>query len=221
VLEPLAASGDTEHRPAGLLTLGRLAVLDGDRPAARRWLTDAMETGDPETEADARVELGRLLAESGDLAASREVLTPLGDRRDATGTQAEDILGELSAGARIVPPALPPRPGAASRALPRSRRTAVPPVVIQGQVEVVPPPGPGPGPAQGARSPGLAPLPPAVLAALATIAEAEGQLAEAGYWRHALASLPGSGPSPAGDGHRAEGGHDGGPAVSGPDHQSG
>ena len=58
----------------------------------------------------------------------------------------------------------------------------------------------------------LTPLPRAVLAALADIADIEGLPTEASYWRDLLASLPEAQPSAATGGHGAQSGHD---SVSG------
>jgi len=233
VLEPLAASDDTEHRPVGLLWLGRLAVQDKDLAASRRWLTAAIEAGDPEVEADARLELGLLLAESGQLEESREILTPVLSQRGSARVRAEEILGELTAGERIVPPALPRIRSVPARPVLSPGRPPRGPV-IPGEVEretpaepaaqaaSAPVAEPAPPAAPAAKSPGLVPLPPAVLTALAQIAEAEGELAEVGYWRAVLASSQKAQRSEAASGHGAEGGHDGASgAVGGPGHQGG
>ena len=212
ILEPLADSADAEHRAGGLLLLGRLAVQNNDATAGKRWLTAAVEAGDPEVENEARLELGRLLAESGDPEGSRRALTPLLDQDGTARAEAEDRLGELTAAETFAPPA--------RRPLPRGRPDAIPLARAAGTAAETPaPPAPLTPPAPASETPGLAPLPPAVLAALVDIAEADGQVTEAAYWRGVLASLP---PRPerlpAGR-SGAEVGHHGHPAVSRPHHE--
>ena len=138
--------------------LGLLAAQDRDVPAARRWLTAAIDAGEPDIEEQARYELGRLLAETGDPAGARQVLTPQPGQDGSGRPRAEEILGELAAAERITGPA-PVSPAAST--VPLSPRPAPPP---------------------------LPPLPSALLAALADIAEADGKPAEAQYWRQRLAA---------------------------------
>jgi tetratricopeptide (TPR) repeat protein len=183
VLEPLAASGDTEHRPAGLLLLGRLAWQDKDTGDARRWLTAAIEAGDREVEAEARSELGQMLAQAGEIEASREVLSPLLGQTGAASRQAEEFLGTLSSVQSAAGPAPAPRRAIAGRRAGPAVTTSTSPAPVPGK-----PP-----------RPGLTPLPPVVLALLAEVADADGQPAEAEYWRSILPRAQGpAGASPVG-----------------------
>jgi len=200
VLEPLAALDDAEHRPAGLLLLGRLAAQSRDAEGSRRWFTAAIEAGDDGVAAEARLDLGRMLAEAADLEGSREILTPLLDQRGSLQAEAAAILGELTAGENAVPPAQPVRPAPVRPALPPGKPAPAPPASRPSAART-----------------GLAPLPAVVLAGLAEIAEAEGQRAEAEYWRGALVSARAAEASAGGDG--ADAGDDGGPGASvGPHH---
>jgi predicted negative regulator of RcsB-dependent stress response len=156
VLAPLVGSEDTEHRPHALLLLGRMAVHEDDDPTARRWLSDAVETGNQEVEGDARQELAELQWRAGDITDARRILElpdgePAGDRR-----RRQTVLGELE-------PAEEPRPTEepGSTEQPRPTEAAAEP----------------------AARPALPPLPAAVLSALATLAEIEGDPAEAVFWR--------------------------------------
>jgi predicted negative regulator of RcsB-dependent stress response len=224
VLEPLAASDDSEHRPAGLLLLGRLARHDKNSEAARQWLTAAIEASDRDVEGEARQELGQLLAEAGEIESSRQVLAPLVGLRSAAGAQAEAFLGELTVAGHAAPPTPPPaRPAIAGLPAPvipaaRAGGTAFtgesPPAGETAPADTAQPPG-------RAARPTLTPLPPAVLSLLAEIADADGQPAEAEYWRAALARLcDAAGVSPAGGSEGVERYHHRRFAtVSWPDHQ--
>jgi len=182
VLEPLAASDDSEHRPAGLLLLGRLAWQDKDIEDGRRWLTAAIEAGDREVEAEARSELGQMLAQAGEIEASREVLSPLIGQSSAASGRAEAFLGTLTGVPDAAAPAPSGRPALAGRrAVPAETTTA----------------SPAPAPGKPSR-PGLTPLPSAVLSLLAEVADADGQPAEAEYWRGLARAQDPAGASPAG-----------------------
>jgi cellulose synthase operon protein C len=205
VLEPLAASYDSEHRPAGLLLLGRLARHDKDGEGARRWLTAAIGAGDRDVEIDARQELGQLLAEAGDIDGSRQILEPLVGLRSVAGAHAEALLGELTAAENAAPltspsvrpaiapplaPVIPAGPAAGAavtgEALPAGETAIAGGPALAGPAE---PPGKAPRPT-------LTPLPPAVLSLLADVADADGQPAEAEYWRAALARAWGAAAAP-------------------------
>jgi tetratricopeptide (TPR) repeat protein len=62
LLEAVAATVGSEHRPGALLLLGQLASLAGSAVAARSWFDQAMAAGDPEVAAEARSELADLPA---------------------------------------------------------------------------------------------------------------------------------------------------------------
>ena len=174
-----------------------------------------------------------MLAEAADLEGSRDILTPLLDQPGSLQAEAAAILGELTAGENAAPPVQPVRPTPVRRAI-----SPVPPPQAPApretsretgpEAEVKPPrtarsaPPAKPAPAQPASRParartGLAPLPAALLAGLAEIAQTEGELTEAEYWRGALISAKAAEASASGD--SADAGDDAGPGASvGPHH---
>lgn len=172
VLAPLVDSADTEHRPFALLLLGRMAAHEDDDPTARRWLTEAVETAHPEVESEARQELAELRWRAGDIGAAREILAlPGQDLRGAGRRRGQTVRGELEPAEETSPA----EETALAKATTPAPAPASAPVSASGSA---PAPAPAPSP-----RPALPPLPRAVLAALADLAELEGDLPEAGFWR--------------------------------------
>ena len=164
VLLPLAESEETEHRPASLLMLGRMAAHQGNGGAARRWFADAIEGGDPEVEQIARRELAEILFDSGDIAGARRVqeLPDISSQAPITISGPPDPLSleapvrKATAPEAPVPQALVPQVPAPAALVPEVARVVLPP------------------------------LPIALLAGIAELAEIEGDPIEGAYWRGLL-----------------------------------
>lgn len=160
LLRALAASPDREFRPSGLLLLGRLAGLDGDIRAARRWLEEAIATDDADVAAEALAELDEFPASS--------VPGSISNRLEESGTAPAKSCD--SSGSTVVPGETD---DAGPVAIGASRQSGIDSVSRSDAEDSD----------TTAKLPGL---PARILMLLAAVADAEGQTAEADSWRQRI-----------------------------------
>ncbi|MEW2125590.1 tetratricopeptide repeat protein [Streptomyces sp. NPDC007259] len=165
VLLPLARSDDTEHRPQALLLLGRVLAADNRPEEAYPWLEAAIECagGDGDTETGARQTYAELLLSAGQRERALEIYRPL----VADDEDDEDTAPDEETAIDEDTPHRPPGTDRPTLTLPRPARPA--------------PDAPAPHP-----------LPPALLALLGDVADAEGAHEEAAFW-YGLAGRTGEG----------------------------